>query len=108
MNSAPFGTIAKHIYNKWKHNQMGILEHQQKHMIIQLASTKNYIIHSILNDASEGAKFRRFFYTELDNTHSLNRTFSRFEIENILDGEGFDISYEKDSFVVRWVCEELK
>ena len=108
MNSVPFGSIAKHIYSKWKHNQIGILEHQQKYMIFQLASTKNYIIHSILNDASEGAKFRRFFHNELDNTHSLKRTITNYEIQHMLDGEGFDVTYEKDSFVVSWVREELR
>jgi hypothetical protein len=108
MNSEKLGDLARKFYANWKHRQLNIVDVQEQNMIKTLGSTKNYISTEIINDAVLGNKFRRFYYNELDTTHTFNRPINTYEVKLMLRDENFDITYEKDSFVVRWEQEELR
>jgi hypothetical protein len=108
MNSEKLGDLARKFYANWKHRQLNIIDVQEQNMIKALTNTKNYIATEIINYAVDGNKFRRFYYNELDTTHTFNRPINNYEVKLMLRGENFDVTYEKDSFVVRWEQEELK
>ena len=76
-------------------------------LLRDLLPTKTYMMNEILEDAMSGAKFRRFFYNELNTSHTFNRPIYNYEVNLILKDENFDVVYEKDSFVVNW-SNELK
>lgn len=99
------GDVARLYYNRWQHKQIGILCYQERNLYRSLYHLRGYIMDEILEEASSGARFRRFFYNELDTTHTYNHTVSVYEVHTMLNDEGFDITYEKDSFVVRWQPE---
>ena len=107
MSSERFGDIARKLYTKWKYHQLSILEHQEKTMLRELSNTKTYMMNEILEDATSGAKFRRFFYNELNTSHTYSKPINNYEVRLIFRDENFDVVYEKDSFIVNW-CKELK
>ena len=107
MSSEKFGDIARKFYTRWNHRQLSIMEHQEKMLLRDLLPTKTYMMNEILEDAMSGAKFRRFFYNELNTSHTFNRQIYNYEVNLILKDENFDVVYEKDSFVVNW-SNELK
>ena len=108
MNTLAYGNIARNIYTKWKHRQLSIVDYQENNMKKALLNTKMYMMNEICDDASQGAKFRRFYYNELNTIHTFNRPIYNYEVKLMLEDEGFEVLYEKDSFVVRWIQEELK
>jgi hypothetical protein len=108
MTGERLGDIARKFYTNWKHRQSSLLDIQEQNMIKTLGNTKHYISTEIINNAVDGNKFRRFYYNELDTTHTFNRPISNYEVKLMLRDENFDVIYEKDSFVVRWEPEELK
>jgi hypothetical protein len=107
MSNERFGDIARKLYTRWNHRQLSVLEHQEKIMLRELSTTKSYIMNEILEDAISGAKFRRFFYNELNTSHTFNKPIYNYEVSLIFKDEKFDLVYEKDSFIVTW-CNELK
>jgi hypothetical protein len=107
MSGERFGDVARKLYTRWNHRQLTVLDYQEKTMTKALSGTKNYMMNEILEDAMSGAKFRRFFYNELDTTHTFNKPIYSYEVGLMLKDENFDVVYEKDSFVVNW-SNELK
>jgi hypothetical protein len=107
MSGERLGDVARKLYTRWNHRQLTVLDYQEKTMIKALSGTKNYMMNEIFEDAMAGAKFRRFFYNELDTTHTYNRPIYNYEVSLMLKDENFDVVYEKDSFVVHW-SKELK
>jgi len=107
MSSERFGDIARKLYTRWNHRQLSVLEQQEKNLLRELATTKTYMMNEILEDAISGAKFRRFFYNELNTSHTFNKPIYNYEVSLMLKDENFDVVYEKDSFVVNWT-KELK
>ena len=108
MTSERLGDIARKFYTNWKYRQLSLLDIQEQNMIKTLSNTKHYISTEIINNALDGNKFRRFYYNELNTTHTFNRPINNYEVKLMLRDENFDVIYEKDSFVVRWEPEELK
>ena len=107
MSSERLGDVARKLYTRWNHRQLRVVDYQEKNMIKALSGTKNYMMNEIFEDAMCGAKFRRFFYNELDTTHTYNRPIYNYEVSLMLKDENFGVVYEKDSFVVHW-SKELK
>ena len=108
MNSYSLGNLARLTYRKWLHHQLSVVNTQERNMIYELATTKNYITKEVLEEAAQGARFRRFYYNELHTSDLYYKPLSNYEVNLILKNEGFDISYESDSFVVRWLHEPKK
>jgi hypothetical protein len=107
MSSERFGDIARKLYTRWNHRQLSVLEQQEKNLLRELATTKTYMMNEILEDAISGAKFRRFFYNELNTSHTFNKPIYNYEVSLMLKDENFDVIYERDSFIVDWT-KELK
>jgi hypothetical protein len=107
MSSERFGDIARKLYTRWNHRQLSVLEQQEKNLLRELATTKTYMMNEILEDAISGAKFRRFFYNELNTSHTFNKSIYNYEVSLMLKDENFDVIYERDSFIVDWT-KELK
>jgi len=106
MSSERFGDIARKLYTRWSHRQLSVLEQQEKNLLRELSATKSYMMNEIIEDAMSGAKFRRFFYNEL-NTSNIFKNIYKYEVDLMFKNENFDVVYEKDSFIVHW-CKELK
>lgn len=107
MSSERFGDVARKFYNKWNTHQLGILQHQENNLIQNLHLLKGEIIQELLEDALQGAKFRRFFYSDLNSMNKYHKPICHYEVNLMLKDERFDIVYEKTSFVVKWE-DELK
>lgn len=105
MSSVRYGDIARKFTTRYLQNRFNVMEYQEKRMITELFPLKNYIINEIMNDASQGNKFRRFYYNELDTVRIYFRNVSSYEVDLMLKEEKFDICYDGSSFVVRWLDE---
>jgi len=107
--SERIGDIARRFYMRWQHRNLTILQVQEKNLYNVLGNLRNHIFEEILEDASCGAKFRRFYYNDLNTTHKYTKPVNQYEIELMLKNENLNVSYEKDSFVVTWKePDELK
>ena len=102
------GTLARNTYSKWLHHQTSVLSRQELNIMYELTKTKNYISKEILEQASQGAKFRRFYYNELDTSKLYYKPLSNYEIGLMLKNEELQITYDNDSFIVMWEVEQLK
>ena len=107
MSSERIGDIARKFYTRWNHGQLSLMEHQEKSLYISLLPLKAYMMSEILEDSMSGAKFRRFFYNELNTVSKLDKQIYNYEVGLMLKDENLDIIYEQDSFIVNW-SNELK
>lgn len=104
-----FGDVARIFYSRWQHRQMSILELQERNTYNSLYNLHGYLMNRILEDASSGTKFCRFYYSELSSLNKYDKPISEYEVKIMFDEENFDVMYDGDSFVVRWAAEnELK
>ena len=101
MSLQTLGNHARKTYIKWLHRENDILYIQQRKIILGLSITKGYITNAILEGASKGETFRRFYYNELDRSNLYYKPVSMFEIDTILKNEELNIIYEKNSFDVK-------
>jgi len=108
MLSEKFGDVARTFYRKWNTRQLGILEYQQNQLLRSLHALKGEVIQEILEDALQGRKFRRFYYSELNSMNKYHKPVCQYEVNLMLKDDRFDIKYEKDSFIVTWEENELK
>lgn len=105
MSFKTLGQYARNSYSKWYHRTNSVLDYQEKNMTYELMLLKNYLTKEIIEDASCGTKFRRFYYNELDTSHLFYKPISQNHIETLMKNEELHVQYEKDSFVVSWAPE---
>jgi len=107
MSGERIGDIARKYYRSWHLRQLSLMEHQEKNLCTHLLPLKSYMMNEILEDSMSGAKFRRFFYNELNTVTRLDRQIYNYDVGIMLKDENLDVVYEKDSFIVHW-SKELK
>jgi hypothetical protein len=105
MSFKTLGQYVRNSYNKWHLRTNTVLDYQEKNMIYELTLLKNHLTNEIIEDASCGSKFRRFYYNELDTSKLFYKSISQYHIDLIMKHEELDIKYEKDSFVLSWAPE---
>jgi hypothetical protein len=76
MSSERIGDIARKFYKSWHLRQLSLREHQEQNLLINLLPLKSYMMNEILEESMSGARFRRFFYNELNTVSKLDKQYT--------------------------------
>jgi hypothetical protein len=98
-----FGDITRRFFFNWQHEQLSVLQHQEKNLLIALQPVRSYIIERILNEVMTGATCTKFSYKELNSVYKYSKPLSQYEINMILVSENYNVKYDKDSVNVYWI-----